>query len=117
MSFDPRRLDIYRLSLRLSARVHELTEAFPRGETLRDQLRRSAQSVFLNLSEGLGHPSKGVKRRAFSVSQGELAETRAALDLAFAQGLIERGDFDGCEETADRIAAMLWRLVRTLNPR
>ena len=115
MKTDPTRMDVYKVARDLASEVHRLTTDFERGDwTLRDQVRRSSQSVFLNIAEGLGQTQHGPKRKAFAVAQGELAESRAALDLAGMRDLISQDARAACEELADRVAAMLWKLVQTL---
>ena len=109
-NFAASKLDAYVVARDLATRVHSLR--FPRGHAaLRDQLRRSATSIVLNIAEGAGKTATGDKRRAYDIARGECAEARGALDLAWHCGLIDQGTFDATWEVADRVAAMLYRLV------
>ncbi len=79
---------------------------------MRDQLRRSAQSVIMNVAEGLGRWTPGEKRAAYSVARGEVLEARAALDVARVCEWIDEDEHAKCECTADRISAMLWKMIQ-----
>ena len=109
----PRHFDVHRLAVQFASDVQQLCQAFPRGTgTLRSQLRRSALAVALNLAEGLGRWKAGEKRAAYAVARGELLETRAALDVALGCGWITDAQHTSLEARADRIGAMLWKLVQ-----
>ena len=113
MNTPPQHFDVYRLSQSLAVDVLELCNDFPRGTgSLRDQLRRSAQAVALNVAEGLGRWKAGEKRAAYAVARGELFETRAALDLAHGCALVDTDTHASLDARADRIGAMLWKLIR-----
>jgi four helix bundle protein len=72
---------------------------------LRDQLRRAAASVALNLAEGYGRQSLPDQQRFFAIALGSIRECQAVFDLA-------------CEtippdlhDLLDRLAASTWRLL------
>lgn len=85
------RFDVYRVSLlacRASAPVAASLNA-----NLRDQLLRASSSVVLNVAEGFGSASRGVKRRHYEIARGSAVECIAVLDLA---SVIGGGDGSGC---------------------
>jgi four helix bundle protein len=95
-------LDVYRLAVDVARWVR--TTKWPTGAShLKDQATRAADSVVLNIAEGMargGRPGANHLR----VALGSAGEVLAALDVA---------DFRGCHERRTqlrRIGAMLNRL-------
>jgi four helix bundle protein len=72
---------------------------------LRDQLRRAASSIVLNLAEGRGKLTPKDQRRFFSIAMGSVRECQAILILE----LLEDSDE---WQTLDRLAAHLYRLMQ-----
>ena len=72
---------------------------------LREQLRRAAESIALNLAEGRGRPTRREQIRFFSIAMGSLRECQAALTLAGLQG-------GGAWRACDHLAASLYRLIK-----
>ncbi len=73
-------LDAYRVSLdacRLAASIAGTLSA-----NLRDQLMRASSSVVLNVAEGFGSCSRGIKRRHYEIARGSAIECVAVLDVA-----------------------------------
>jgi four helix bundle protein len=76
---------------------------------LADQLRRSAQSVALNLGEDMA-ASGGVRRNAYATALREARECVVAIDVArrwCLAGEVAAGTMD----RLDKVVATLWRLV------
>ncbi len=78
--------------------------------SLANQLRRAAQSVALNLGEGMAS-SGGMRRKAYAIALGEARECRVAIDLAETWGYTDRPD-DKVLDRLDKIIATLWKLTR-----
>ena len=101
-------MDAYNVTLDL---IRELRTIVPvveqQDRDLADQLRRAANSVFLNLCEGRKR-LKGDRVRFFGYASGSASEVRAALDLAITWGWIAQPV--AALQLADRLVAMLWRL-------
>ena len=77
---------------------------FPRGEAgLRDQAKRAADSVVLNLAEGCCREGKD-RDFHFRVAMGSAAECSAVFDLLEIEGADERQD------ELRRVAAMIYGL-------
>ena len=96
------RLDVYKLSVTV-ARWMRTTRWPSNASHLKDQAIRAADSVVLNLAEGL---SRGGKPGAnhLRIAKGSAGEAYAALDVA---------DFPGCAQRRaelQRIGAMLHKL-------
>jgi len=71
---------------------------------LRDQLKRAASSVVLNLAEGAGRGTNADQRRFFQIAMGSLRESRAILDIA---------NITLHDELADKLGAHLYRLIQS----
>jgi four helix bundle protein len=72
---------------------------------LRDQLRRAAAGVALNLAEGYGRPTLADQRRFFAMALGSVRECQAVFDLA-ADGVPA-----SLRDHLDHLAASAWRLL------
>ncbi len=72
-------LDVYQVALDVARWVR--ATRFPAGEAgLRDQAKRAADSVVLNLAEGC-HAQGGNRGKHFRIARGSAAEVCAVLDL------------------------------------
>ena len=106
--FPMQKLDAYQVALDIARRVHE---AKIRDAELADQATRASKSVFLNLSEGLPHDQPGLRRRHFTLANGSLHETVAALDLAAVIGAVGRDEAAAIQAQALRLKRMLRALL------
>ncbi|HET9596089.1 MAG TPA: four helix bundle protein [Anaeromyxobacteraceae bacterium] len=108
-SFTFQRLDVYVAARELAALVHLARLSDPE---LRDQASRASKSVVLNLAEGLGSESPGVKRRHFAMAAGSVQEVAAAVDLAVAIGALPAPVGERAMALALRVRRMLRGLMR-----
>jgi len=83
-----------------------------RDAGLRDQAMREAKSACLNCAEGAGRVTRADKARAFTIARGECVEAAAAVEIAAACGYASEGDVERVAWLADRLVAMLTRLIR-----
>ena len=83
-----------------------------RDANLRDQAMRAAKSVCLNCAEGAGRVTRADKARAFTVARGEAVEAAAAVEIAALLGDARAEDAERVARLADRVIAMLTRLIR-----
>jgi four helix bundle protein len=79
---------------------------------LRDQAMRAAKSACLNCAEGAGRVTRADKARAFAIARGETVEAAAAVEIAAACGSASELDVERVAVLADRLVAMLTRLIR-----
>jgi four helix bundle protein len=94
----------------LSVQFYRCTEGLEIPGHLRDQLRRAASSVPLNLAEGYGKASVKEQRRYFETAFASLREAQAILQLAGLEG-------EEPAQRADAVAASLYKLLRAVKRR
>jgi four helix bundle protein len=110
---DLHRLDAYRCALELHRRIGRMVARFPRGEAdLRSQMVRASRSVPLNIGEGVGKRGRA-RAAAYEVALGEAKELIVALDCVEIDRLAPVGDVVEAQELADRVSAMLTKLMRS----
>lgn len=82
--FSFEQLEVYHLAMALIVEVYKLSQAFPAEERfgLTSQMRRAADSVALNITEGEGRNSDKDFLRFLYQSRGSLLETASALQIA-----------------------------------
>jgi four helix bundle protein len=107
------RLDVYRRAIELVTLSLQVIAAIPRGHhELRDQLRRAALSVPLNIAEGAGRVTDADAARHFAVARGSAMECAAVLDVALAAGFIGDQPYQQATALLGRIVSMLTKLCR-----
>jgi four helix bundle protein len=70
------------------------------------------KSACLNCAEGAGRLTRADKARAFTIARGECVEAAAAIEIAAACGYASEADVARVAVLADRLVAMLTRLIR-----
>ena len=73
---------------------------------LKDQLRRAAASIVLNLAEGSGRFGQKDRKRFYHIAFGSLRECQAILDLELAKNR-------QLKDCADRLAAHIYKLIQS----
>ena len=110
---DLHQLDVYRCALDLYRRVGRMVTAFPRGEAdLCTQMRRASRSVPFNIGEAVGKRRRA-RAAAYEVALGETKELIVALDCVEIDGAAPLPEILAAQGLADRIAAMLTKLIRS----
>jgi four helix bundle protein len=107
------KLDVYRCSIEFVTISVEIGATIPRGHAeLRDQLRRAALSVPLNIAEGAGRASEADGARHFAIARGSAMECAAVLDVVRALGALQDEQYRQAVELLARVVAMLTKLCR-----
>ena len=83
-----------------------------KDSNLKDQALRSAKSAALNCAEGAGRVSRADKARVFAIARAEAGEAAAAVELAVLTGDASQENLDRVVSIANRLVAMLTRLIR-----
>jgi four helix bundle protein len=106
------KLDAYRCALELHRAIMTMTENFPRGEAdLKSQMRRSSRSIPFNIGEGVGKQG-AARAAAYEIALGEDKELLVALDCVAIGQLAPAQEILPAQELADRMAAMLTKMIR-----
>ena len=82
--------------------------------SVRDQMRRAAVSVPLNISEAWGRDSNREKRHFLSIAAGSAREVQACLDTVHRLGLLSNARFVYLDDRCDHVASMLGKLRKCL---
>ena len=110
---DHERLDVYRCATEFLRFALGACAAVPRGDAdLRDQLRRAALSIPLNIAEGSGKTSVADRARFFAIARGSALECGALVDVLQLTGAVLEPDALTAKRLLSRIVAMLTRLCR-----
>ncbi len=110
---DLHKLDVYRCALDLYRKIGQIVDGFPRGEAdLRSQMKRASRSVPFNIGEGVGKRGRA-RAAAYEVALGETKELIVALDCVEIDGLAPLDWVMTAQNLADRVAAMLTKLIRS----
>ena len=87
--FDFENLDVFNVAVEMLICVDAIAEVLPTGRAyLRDELRRAANSVVLNITEGAGEYSPGDKARFYRMAKRSSTEAAAQVS-GFIQGHVE----------------------------
>jgi four helix bundle protein len=111
----PERLRVYHLAQDLATSVDRIARVSARNGSLADQLRRSAESIVLNIAEGAGHYSPGRKIYHYQLARGSAAECIAALTQVNRRRPSEV--IASSRRSANMISAMLTALIHSLETR
>jgi four helix bundle protein len=110
--FPHHKLDVYRVSTQLAQAARALASQLGHSDKrLADQLHRASTAVPLLIAEGANRRTPGQKRQRFTEARGEAAEAASASELAAAFGLVDNDEALAVEVLADRVVAMLTRLI------
>ncbi len=97
--FEFEKLDAFGVSLQIARVIDRLSGSLPTGRGyMRDQLRRAANSVVLNVAEGAGEFSRREKGRFYRMAKRSATEVAAQVMLIESLALLEP---EVCEEALD----------------
>jgi len=104
-TFPHERLEVYRLAVDVARRVR--AARWPRRTAhIRDQAVRAAESVVLNIAEGVGRGPGDARTNHHSIAFASAAECLAALDV------VDLSDKEPIEASLRRVGAMLRSMTR-----
>lgn len=116
--FDFERLDVFRVALDAVAILDQLAEELPDGRAyIRDQLRRAANSIALNIAEGAGEFAPAEKARFYRMARRSATECAGQVMVCRRLGLTEAPRVDGALDVLQRVIGMLVTLVRRCGAR
>ncbi len=107
----PKKRRVAEQTLHVLSRLAPLVRAVGRHDaSLMRQLRRAAQSIYLNLNEGSGNRA-GNQRLRWQSALGSTYETRAAIEIAIVWGYVPTPAARELRNELDQIAAQIYRLI------
>lgn len=115
---DFRQLLVWQKAITLTDIVYLLIARFPPSEdnALSDQMRRAAQSIELNISEGCGRKGDADFARCLNISFGSACELENCLDISrrqnFGQEHLRTRATERVIEVKKMLSALLQRLRR-----
>src|SRR6185437_457454 len=93
-------------SYQLAVQFYREAKAISLPHYLKDQLRRAALSVALNISEGTGKSSMPDRLRFFEIAMGSIRECQALTE-------VEQDSFTAAQkDLLDHLAASTYKLIK-----
>jgi len=116
--FDFERLDVFTVALDAVLIVDRVAEDLPEGRGyMRDQLRRAANSIPLNIAEGAGELLPAEKARFYRIAKRSATECAGQLLVMRKHGMSTAPRIDAALDVLERVIAMLVTLVRRCGER
>jgi len=114
---DYKKLDVWNLSMEMTASVYTLTESFPEREKfgLISQMRRSAVSIPSNIAEGAGRNSDKEFSNFLSIALGSAFELETQLLLSVKLNFVKEENTKKLISDLDSICKMLHALKKRLS--
>jgi len=88
---------------------------FAKDFGLRDQMRRAAVSIMLNIAEGFARRSKREFVQFLVIAHGSAAEVQSALYVALDQEYLATTEFDAIYRLVDEVSKMIMAFSRYLD--
>jgi len=87
---------------------------FSKDFALRDQIRRAAISIMLNIAEGFARRSNKEFRQFLFVAHGSVAEVQSALYIAKDQNYINESEFQALYQDTEEVSKMIAGFIKYL---
>jgi len=109
-------LDVWKVAMQFAAEIYRVTEKLPKHELygLTSQLRRAAVSIASNIAEGAARQSKKEFIQFLYCALGSATEVETQLEIVRMLEYLTESDLQPLFELRDRIARMLYGLIRKL---
>ncbi|MBU1018613.1 MAG: four helix bundle protein [Patescibacteria group bacterium] len=106
----------WKIGYELSLAIYQITKKFPKEELycLTSQMRRSALSIPLNITEGLFRSTKKELSRFFIIARGSAGELHTQLLLAHDLGYITEVEANNLTSKTVEIIKILTSSIKTL---
>ena len=112
--FDFERFPVYQKSEIYYAQVLKILANPKIDKNLKDQLKRAALSIVLNIAEGAGKYTKNDKKNFYVVAKGSVNECVAIMRILKVEKLIDEETYCSSYEILLEIAKMLSALINTM---
>ncbi len=116
MPFKFEKLEIWKLAIDLADEVHSLTRNFPKEEmyALTSQMKRAADSISLNISEGSTGQSDPEQMKFLGYSQRSALEVVNCLYLALRRSYLSQPEFDTFYAKLEKITVKIQAFKKAL---
>ena len=110
------KLEVYKTSLNLVARIYHLSSTFPKSEMygLASQINRASTSIPLNIAEGSSRRSKKEYAHFLRIALGSATEIESLFDVLPIVNLSNENQLKELRFTIHRIRKMLLSIIKTL---
>ncbi|RME78927.1 MAG: four helix bundle protein [Chloroflexi bacterium] len=100
----------------LTRKIYSVTgdSRFSRDFGLRDQLRRAATSIMLNIAEGYARKTGKEFVRYLYIARASAAEVQSALYVAIDQAYITEEEFNALYHEAEEVSKMITGFIKYL---
>ena len=112
--FDFEKLDVYKKAKMFNSGIREFIKNTRLDSATRDQLRRAAFSVVLNLAEGSGRFTNPDRRNFYIIARSSIFECIAILDILKDEAVIEENSFRGFYIQAEELSKILFTMIKNL---
>jgi four helix bundle protein len=112
--FDFEKLDVYKKAKIFNSGIRDFIKNSRLDSTTRDQLRRAAFSIVLNLAEGSGRFSHPDRRNFYIVARSSSFECVAILDVLKDESIIEEEAFRVFYNQAEELSKILFAMIKNL---
>ena len=115
MSHGFKKLEVWKLSMRLADNIYDVTENFPTSQQygLVQQMQRCAVSVPSNIAEGSARASTKEFVQFLYIARGSLAGVETELMLAYARKYLVKESYDSLCSMIESINNMLGKLIHS----
>jgi len=109
-------LEIWRLAIDVADKIDRLTQTFPKHEifVLTSQMKRAADSISLNIAEGLTGQSNAEQSRFVGYAQRSALEVVNCLFLAKRQGYITKEAFNDLYKELEKLVTKIQAFKNSL---
>lgn len=116
--FDFERLEVFQVAMEAVVTVDQLAETLPDGRGyMRDQLRRAANSIALNVAEGAGEFAGAEKARFYRIAKRSATECAGQILVCQRVGVSDAQRVDAALTVLQRVISMLIALAQRCGER
>lgn len=112
--FDFEKLEVYKKAKGFNAEISVFLSRNNIDRVSKDQLKRAALSIPLNIAEGSSRFTKPDRRNFLIIARGSLFECIAILDILREQELVISDDYIKFYQVGDELSRILFAMIRNL---
>ncbi|MBU0671834.1 MAG: four helix bundle protein [Candidatus Margulisbacteria bacterium] len=113
MAFMFENLSVYKKALELAENIYVLNKKIDDRE-IKDQIKRAALSIPLNIAEGNGRNTAKEKAQFYKIARGSLFECVPLLEICLRLSRISKSEHDRFYALSEEIGKMLNGLIKSV---